>query len=210
MNVLYLPMKVNDNKNIVKQNNMSRVKILVIIALYAIIMMPLQAQEWQTVSKFEFEMWGGLGVPLGGYHRGDSKTGASVGMSLRYNFSEIPVDCGVYVALNSARRDFKRYSGDGDYYQNNRTGSFGIEGNYNFGQGLKVNPFAGLCLGVGVNDVVGDRHVLSSGTTMSIMPRLGVELFHHLRVGAYCQLTRRGYNNAGLMIGIVVGGRPRK
>lgn len=93
-------------KNIVKQNNMSRVKILVIIALYAMIMMPLQAQEWQTVSKFEFEMWGGLGVPLGGYHRGDSKTGASVGMSLRYNFSEIPVDCGVYVALNSARRDF--------------------------------------------------------------------------------------------------------
>lgn len=185
-------------------------KRLFLVTMVVVTMLPLRAQEWHTVSKFEFEMWGGVGVPLGGYHGGDNKTGASVGLCLRYNFSEIPVDCGVYVSLNSARRDFKRYAGDGAYYQNNRTGSFGIEGNYNFRQGLKVNPYAGLCLGVGLNDVVGDRHVLSSGTSLSIMPRLGVELFHHLRIGAYCQLSRHGYNNAGLMIGIVVGGRPRR
>ncbi len=93
--------------------------------------------------------------------------------------------------------------------QNNRTLTLGIVGNYNFRRCSSVNPFAGLGLGVGLNDVVGDVKYYSKDTTFVVMPRIGVEFRQLFRMTAYATICRTGYNCAGLTIGFSFGGRTK-
>ncbi len=182
-----------------------RRSIITTVAMLA--MLIGQAQEI-SVQKYEVEASGGLSMPIGGYHGGDAKAGAAIGISLRHNFEDSPWDCGATVQLDCANRDFRK---DGSSnYQNNRTTTIGIMGGYNFRQGHKVNPFASMTVGVAMNDVVSDRHYPSKGTSMAIIPKVGVELWHHVRANAYCQISRKGYNSFGLSLGLIIGGRPKK
>ena len=65
-------------------------------------------------------------------------------------------------------------------------------------------------IGIGYNDVVGDSQYDTKGTSAVFIPKVGVELWHFLRINCYAQLSRRGYNNFGASIGLVIGGRPKK
>lgn len=165
------------------------------------------AQDCELRS-FEFEFGAGITRPLGGYRGGTPKTGLSLDIRIRYNLESLPIDYGFFIEIDGAQRSFD--IGDGyNNCQNNRTLSYGITCAYNFRKCKSVNPFAELGIGVAQNDVVGDKIFTSKGVSAAFIPKIGVEFWHFLRVNCYLQLSRRGYNNFGASLGIVLGGRPR-
>ena len=99
--------------------------------------------QTQLVHPIEGGFYAGLSFPLGGYHSGTSKNGAKIGGDLRYNINNTPWDCGIFLEINSAQRDF-----ESEYSQNNRTSIIGIIGDYNFRQGTNFNPYAGIGVGL--------------------------------------------------------------
>ena len=169
------------------------------------------AVEPRLVRMFEFEVRGGLTMPLGGYRGGDNDVGISLGLELRYNTEEQPWDCGVFLQLDAASRNFYRPNGSVGV-QTNRTWAYGITGDYNFRQGYRVNPFVGIGIGAASLDQEGDSNYkyITSNETFVLMPRAGIELFHHIRLTAHCMIVRRGFHTAALTIGFVIGGRPKK
>jgi len=193
------------------------------ITLFAIALLCLigaKAEECR-VQDVEGGIYAGATLPLGGYHGGDNRCFATVGLSLSYNLPTIPVDCGVFMQLDCVRRSltgtYETSDGQGNMVncsvtglQNNRTLTLGVVGNYNFRRCSNVNPFAGLGIGVGFNDAVGDVAFPSKGTSMVFMPRVGVEIWHLFRLTAYATICRTGYNCAGLTLEFSFGGRPKK
>jgi len=164
-----------------------------------------------VVQMMEGEIRAGLTTPVGGYHTGKAQVSGTLGIECRYNFKGTPWDCGVMLDLSTARRDYEHLYQDGfDRWQSNRTLALALTGDYNFGQGARINPFAGIALGAGFNDVVGDEYFPTSGTSLYFAPRIGVEFIHHIRLAAQLNICRKGYNNLSLTLGFVLGGRPKK
>lgn len=177
--------------------------------LLCLLALNAQAQT-NTVQMMEGEIRAGLTTPLGGYHDGKSQVSATLGIEGRYNFKGTPWDCGMMLDLSTARRGYEHLYNDGyDRWQSNRTLALAITGDYNFRQGKKINPFVGTALGVGFNDVVGDKYFPSKGTSMIFAPRIGVEFMYHIRLTAQFNVCRKGYNNLGITVGFVLGGRPK-
>lgn len=164
--------------------------------------------QTDKVSSFEGGLYVGLSSPVGNFHDGTPKAGALLGADMRYNVNGGPIDCGLFLEISSANRDFRK---DGsDTYQNNRTMALGIASHYNFRQGTSVNPYAGLGLGFALNDVIGDRQYPSKHYSLAVSPRIGVELLRHIRVGCQAQLSREGFHNIALTLGFAIGGRKKK
>ncbi|MDE6305060.1 MAG: hypothetical protein K2L90_00555 [Muribaculaceae bacterium] len=163
----------------------------------------------REVKPVEVEISVGATVPLdGGYHNGNAMFDAgALGLDLRYNIGETPWDCGAFLHLDCAFRSFPQHN---DGQQNNRTLSIGLLGNYNFCQGSKINPFAGMGVGVGIHDVVGGRFYNGGSPSAVFIPKAGVEFLYFLRLNAYCQISRKGYNTFGLSLGLTIGGWPKK
>ena len=188
-------------------------KRIALILTYIFCIASSYAVEPRLVQMFEFEIRGGPTMPLGGYHGGDNDVGLSLGLELRYNTEEQPWDCGAFLQLDAASRNF--YSQNHPGYvgvQTNRIWAYGITGDYNFKQGYRVNPFVGMGVGIASLDQEGDSKYknITSTETFVFMPRAGIELFHHIRLTAHCMIVRRGFHTAGLAIGFVIGGRPKK
>lgn len=164
------------------------------------------------VQRLEGEFNVGFTTPLGSFHDGKREIGADLGLELRYNIPQSKFDVGFLANLTTGVYDFKRIS-QGErwtFTQSNRSINYVLVGDYNFKQGSKVNPYVGLGLGVAFYDVVSDKVYDNSGTGFIFRPRAGIELFHHLRIGAFFSIIRTGYTNFGLSIGGVIGGRPKK
>lgn len=162
------------------------------------------------VQMFEGEFRAGFTTPLGAYHTGKSQVSLSLGLEGRYNFRDSPWDCGLMLDLSTARRGYEHlYNDDFDRWQNNRTLALALTGDYNFRQGTKVNPFVGTALGVAFNDVAGDKYFPSKGTSMLFSPRVGVEFLYHFRITTQFNLSRKGYNNLSITLGVTLGGRPK-
>lgn len=180
---------------------------------FSILLMALSFMAAKTnaqnndVKRFEFELRAGLTTPVGAYHGGSAQTGSALGMEGRYNFKDSPWDCGLMLELTTARRGF---SNDADIWQSNRTLAFAATGAYNFHQGRNVNPFAGIAIGIAGNDVVGDDVYPSNGTSLFFSPRIGVELFRHFRLTISSNISRKGYNNLQLSLGVVIGGGKKR
>ena len=94
--------------------------------------------------------------------------------------------------------------------QSNRSFNYMVVGDYNFQQGSKFNPYAGIGIGLSIYDNVNEVVFESSGKAFVIRPRVGIELFHHLRLSAFSTITHSGHSNFGLFISGVIGGRPKK
>ena len=195
-------------------------KRIVMLTIALLCLIGARAGECE-VQSVEGGFYLGPTMPLGGYRGGENKVDISLGLSVSYNLEAVPVDVGVFMQFDCVRHRFT--SGEtiyadgipvGSYSyskdQNNRTLAIGVVGNYNFRRCSKINPFAGLGLGVGLNDVVGDRTFWSKGTSFVAIPRVGVEFWQLFRISAYATLCRTGYNNVGLTFGVSFGGRPRK
>ena len=169
-------------------------KLLVALALT--ITMGAAAQN--EVKTFEIEGKVGATYPTQKYF-GDKRVGPSLGLEARWNLRQLPIDVGAEIYAGSALR---RYQGDD---QSNRIFSLSVVGHYNFMRGTRVSPFVGLGLGTGSCDVV-EGCKDNEGGAFIVSPRVGVELFHHLRLSFDARFARKGYNTVGITIGGVIGG----
>lgn len=185
--------------------------ILFVLFAVAVSVAAFSQGNHKIVQRMEGEARAGFTTPLGSFHTGKPRISMSIGLEGRYNFKGTPWDCGLMLDLSAACRGYEHLYNDGyDRWQNNRTLALALTGDYNFRQGTKLNPFVGTAIGVAYNDVVGDRYFPSKGISMIFSPRIGVEIFYHLRIAAQFNICRKGYNNLSLTLGLVIGGRPKK
>lgn len=185
-------------------------KSLFMAAMAVFALSPLRAQT-NSVRPIEFEMHVGATTPIGGMHDTDKKVGPALGVEMRYNFKNSPFDVGFAIDLTTARYGWK--PDEYDRSQSNRTAFLGFTGDYNFRQGGKVNPFVGMGLGIGIHDALVDVIEETNDQTTSfptISPRVGVELWRHLRLTLVANITCKYYNNVGINVGYVIGGGQKK
>lgn len=188
-------------------------KRIALILTYIFCIASSYAVEPRLVQMFEFEGRTGVTMPLGGYRGGNNEASMTFGLELRYNVEKLHWDCGVFLQLDAANRHFDIPNRpNGYWHQTNRTWAYGITGDYNFKQGYQINPFVGIGVGAASIDQVGslDCQTVSAENAFILMPRAGIELFHHIRLTAHCMIVRRGFHTAAIAIGVVIGGRPKK
>lgn len=162
----------------------------------------------RPVQHCEFDVHAGLTWPLSRIPGAEPRIGANLGMEFRYNFRRLPLDVGAIIDIAAACHQPSGLCNT----QSNRTVTFGLTGDWNFRQCRRVNPFAGIGVGIGLRDVLcGGEYSDGDGTLVPVLqPRIGVELFHHLRFTLSSTLSGRGYSNVCLSVGFVIGGRPKK
>lgn len=185
-------------------------KILFVAVMLFSTLSPLRAQT-TSVRPVEFEMHAGTSRPLGSLDGTERSFGAAIGMELRYNLKNSPFDVGLALDITTALYKWK--PDEYDRHQSNRTAFIGLTGDYNFRQGGKVNPFVGMGLGVGVHDAlvdVIDETNDHTATFPTVSPRVGVELWRHLRLTLATNITCKKYNNISFTVGYVIGGGKKK
>ena len=173
------------------------------------------AEKWNTpypVQRVEGEISVGFSFPADSYHNAEANASLDFGLALRYNFPNSPFDCGLQLGLTTVQRSDLDYYKPSEYrnHQTNRIVSVAVTGAYNFRQGHKVNPFAGIGVGVGFMDVVGDRLYPVNGANIVFIPKIGCEFWGVLRVYASSHIIRRGFNSLDVGIGVALGGWRKK
>lgn len=165
----------------------------------------------QGVRPIEFEMHVGATRPLGSIYGSKKNFGPALGMELRYNFRDSPFDAGFAIDITTAVHYGEGWVPD-EWAQSNRTAVIGFMGDYNFRQGDKVNPFVGMGWGLALHDALIDviDETNDRNTTAMIIPRVGVELWRHLRLTLAANLSCKYFNNMSLTVGFVIGGGKKK
>lgn len=185
-------------------------KILFSLAFAAIAMSTLRAQTTR-VRSLEFELRVGATAPLSRFHGGQKQIGPTLGVELRNNLKNSPIDIGVNIDITTAVYYFNTPQ-ISDCSQSNRTAQFGIVLDYNLNQGATVNPFFGVAFGFGqqdnINEVAYSYH--DGDNTKFVSPRVGVELSRHFRATLAANLSCHGYSNASMTVGYVIGGGKKK
>lgn len=165
----------------------------------------------QDIQKFEGEANVGLTFPLSDYHHGRKLLGPEFGLEVRYNIPHTKWDYGLLLNVSTAVYKYEETPKTDWYWeQSNRSVNILLVGDYNFNQGAKFNPYIGAGIGISFYEAINEVLYKSSGTTFVFRPRIGIELFRHLRIGMLLTINRTGYNNIGLSLGAVIGGRPKK
>ena len=160
----------------------------------------------RKVGAFEVEVGVGLATAATNMTEfGKSREGVDANVELRYNLADKPIDVGIYFALCQIYRSeqvndiAKRYS----FVSENLL----LTSDYNFFQGRKVSPFVGAGLGVSWSEINADGTL--NGAHFAVMPRVGVELAHHLRVTLAYKVFDRANNHLVISLGYAFGGGKR-
>nr|MDE6642890.1 hypothetical protein [Muribaculaceae bacterium] len=162
----------------------------------------------KDVQQFEGAIRFGGNYPLGSYRSMTSALGANIGLDLRFNYDDLPLDFGVAIDVVATSYNFHKP----DYnFQYDTYTTLGITycSNYNFRQGYKVNPYVGAGLGYAYNYYNYHSNNIEKNSFIFV-PKVGVELFYHLRFEGSLILCRKYFNCVSLTAGVVIGGRPRK
>lgn len=184
---------------------------LLSLLLFSSLLSPVQAQTAPKVQMLEGGAFVGISGPLGGYRGGGGAVGPMFGLDMRYNFEETPYDVGLLFSFEMADRSYRLPELEGEFTQRNRVLFFGLTGSYNFRQGRKINPFAGVGVGMAhIDNVWSKVYPIRATVKPSVMLQGGVELFYHIRLTAHLQFCRKGYNTMGLTLGFNIGGHPKK
>lgn len=183
------------------------------IFLLGLMCLGFSAKAQKEVQEFEGGLNVGFCVPVESYRDGTAKLGQVLGIAGRYNIPYSEWSIGLEVQINCMRRDFHLIDNAGNSFKtdnNNRTTTIAAVADYNFKQGCKVNPYVGLGLGIAYNQAITSYYNINTSTNLLISPRIGVELFHHLRIGAGFMVSRKAYNGFFATVGFVIGGRPAR
>ena len=178
---------------------MTKIKSFFLAALFAMSAANANAQNSydRPVKAFEFEPFVGVTYGLAG------NVGSHLVGEARYNLNCLPVDVGTQLYMGSA---VSKFAGSTLSF---RTFSFMSVCDYNFLLGEKVSPFVGIGLGLNSYDIVlGNYPDDKTDHTMGVglMPRVGVELFRHVRVTLNAHIGKAKYNTIGLSVGYAFGG----
>lgn len=148
------------------------------------------------VKVFEFEVRNNYTYSL---DNGSWSTFIGFGLEARWNLRNIPLDLGITINTSGRRH------GGLDY----QTAALLAVSDWNFRRGQKVSPFVGL----GVGTAYMQRGYLfykEEQTAFALMPRVGLELFRHLRVGVTLNVTKTPYSNMAVSVGYAFGGGLKK
>lgn len=168
------------------------------------------------VQRVEGGIFGGISVPMDRYHKFRNEVASAWGVEVRYNLKQLPADVGLTAGFSNSMHEYD--APNHEWFKSAqytyRTWQIAAVGDWNFRQGALVNPFAGLGLGIGIDHTDG---WLTEGVTpekkcshFMIMPRVGVELAHHIRITGDMRLGRKPFNAFCLTLGLTLGGRPKK
>lgn len=186
-----------------------RKMIVAIVAIVVSMMAEVSAQSGyvvRDVGAVEVELGVGLATAANRMSEyGKSRQGVDANVELRYNFAAQPVDLGLYASVCSIYRCDRV----GDYAKSYKFVSENLllTSDYNFFQGGKVSPFVGLGVGVAWSDIAANDR--NGGTHFTFMPRVGVELSHHLRLTVSYKVFDRANNHLTLSLGYAFGGGRR-
>lgn len=191
--------------------------VLFLLAVCCLTLGKAQNKSAYSVGCVEGEVGTGLVFGTGKVGFDKINPGAAFYAELRYNFKKLPLDAGLHVAGNIFQRE-SDMAGQLKF----KSWNFMAVADYNFRQQSKVSFFAGA--GVGYASIENSAPIVfddsqpnwggfTTGTksgSLCIMPRIGVELFHHLRVTASYLLADKANSHFNLTIGVTFGGGPRK
>lgn len=159
------------------------------------------------VQNFEGEIRLGISSPLKNLADEENCAGIDAGVEVRYNLPKAPVAIGVMADLYNPRRTSDKWGGASESY-----GGFmaGVTGEYNFRRGKNINPVA--CIGLGIANFNDGEFWGTDGTSNRAFfrPKIGVELWHHLRIGFSITISDPKSSGWSMSVGAVIGGRPRK
>lgn len=195
-------------------------KLLFVFALLCF--MQVSAQTGQSsvadrkVGRIEGEIGVGLSFGADKLNFDKNRLGATFYAEARYNMQRVPLDVGVQVAGSIFHRESVN-AGELKF----KTWNVMAVTDYNFRRHAKISFFAGMGLGyasldnsapITFDDSQPNWGGFSTGTkteSFCFMPRVGVELFHHLRVTFDYKLQEKANRHFGLSLGVVFGGGRR-
>ena len=167
----------------------------------------------RKVGRIEGEIGGGFSFGADKLNFDKNKLGATFYAEARYNMQRVPLDIGVQAGGTIFHRESVN-AGQLKF----RTWNVMAESDYNFRRCKKISLFAGIGLGyasldnsapITFDDSQSNWGGFSTGTrtgSLCFMPRIGVELFHHLRVTLDYKLQEKANRHFGLSLGVVFGG----
>ena len=156
----------------------------------------------QEIKTFEYELKVGATYPTQKFI-GSKRLGPQLGMEARWNLKRLPMDVGAELYVGSAVRE----SPEG-WDMSNRTAALSAVVDYNFNRGRAVSPFVGAGISLlSQYDVIEGSYGDERGKMLGcVTPRVGVELWRHLRITIEHRFCIDGYSTVGLSIGYVFGG----
>ena len=167
----------------------------------------------RKVGRIEGEIGGGFSFGADKLNFDKNKLGATFYAEARYNMQRVPLDIGVQAGGTIFHRESVN-----DGQLKFRTWNVMAVSDYNFRRCKKISLFAGIGLGyasldnsapITFDDSQSNWGGFSTGTrtgSLCFMPRIGVELFHHLRVTLDYKLQEKANRHFGLSLGVVFGG----
>lgn len=172
------------------------------------------------VRRFEWEVGVGLADGLSSLNLDKCTPGPKLYTELRYNIKAIPIDLGIHATSSYFWRSAEQVQNT-DRLKITAVNIMAVA-DYNFRRGKNLSFFAGVGLGLGILDVTapisfdntqmnwsgyisGDR-----AARLAFMPRVGVELWNHLRVSLALTAQEKANNQYTINIGAVFGGGRKK
>lgn len=186
-------------------------KKYVVLIVLTMVSFGLNAQNYNDVKRVEFEIGGGFitGTKIDG---GIPQIGMQLFAETRLNVTGTPFDVGLQASFGYFNRKENMFGYETDVRNRGTLVTFV---DYNFRKWKRTALFGGLGIGMSaVNyeyswiDEETDRrnHDTAFDRSFVVNPRIGVELWNHLRITAEYKLMKREYSYFGLNIGGVFGG----
>lgn len=167
---------------------------------------PTSTKKERKVHALEVEI--GVGVAMGADNLKFDKTKAGFNAlaEVRYN-SRYGIDIGLQASING----FNRQTLNKEALKFLSKNAFLVL-DYNLFQDKGITLFFGAGAGIawtkntGESTIAGDESFLGKGHSFCVMPRVGIELFHRIRVTLDYKFTNKANRNFGLSAGFVLGG----
>ena len=192
----------------------------VVLALFAMLFVGVNSASAQ-VRKWELELGGGCVVP-NKMENSTAKLGWGAMVELRKNLNLLPLDIGFRVDGNYFDRKIESISDLTQFKSYNAL----LLADLNIMRKRKIQVFLGCGLGYGwlassINNVVDSEDVFDtlgnvkdawqSKSALMAMPRVGVELWHHVRATVYYKAPAdktlfKEQGHFGVSLGVVIGG----
>ncbi len=165
----------------------------------------------KRVRAIEFEIGAGMITPTNKIDFDRNKVGYNIFAELRYNHKSRPFDIGLRLDGDTFNRELKV---DKNLFKFRSLNAM-VVADWNINRQGVFSPFLGVGIGGGLtsNEAMSFKDVTNqpfketiNRAAFTIMPRVGVELFHRARVTFYYKYLKNTNSHFGLSAGFVIGG----
>lgn len=189
---------------------------LILVVIATLFIGSVSAQDIK-VGRFEGEIGVGCAFATSRLNLDKNTPGVKFYGEVRYNFEKVPVDLGLHLSGAIFHREAESVA------QRLKSKSYTVMAvsNYNFWRGAKASLFAGAGIGYARLDMTapvsfdnsqpnyGGFHTGDAANRICFMPRVGVELFNHLRLTLSYTLVEKAHNHFSIGVSGVIGGGRR-